>query len=139
MDEYVNYIINKLGDSQSATGIQAYSLDNEPALWSHTHSRIHPQPVGIKELSDKSIEMAAAVKKLDPNADIFGPALYGYTAYDHLADDDESTEWEEIKSANNYNWYMDLYLLPQWKRLQMKMEYVSSTYLISITILSLQE
>lgn len=110
MDEYVNYIINKLGDSQSATGIQAYSLDNEPALWSHTHSRIHPQPVGIKELSDKSIEMAAAVKKLDPNADIFGPALYGYTAYDHLADDDESTEWEEIKSANNYNWYIDYYL-----------------------------
>lgn len=110
MDEYVNYIINKLGDSKSATGIQAYSLDNEPALWSHTHSRVHPEPVGIKELSDKSIEMAAAVKKLDPDADIFGPALYGYTAYDHLADDDSSTEWEEIKSANNYNWYIDYYL-----------------------------
>ncbi len=110
MDEYVNYIINKLGDSTTSTGIQAYSLDNEPALWSHTHSRIHPQPVGIKELSDKSAEMALAVKKLDPNAEIFGPALYGYTAYDHLADDDNSNEWEEIKSANNYNWYIDYYL-----------------------------
>lgn len=110
MDEYVNYIINKLGDSKSSSGIQGYSLDNEPALWSHTHSRIHPQPVGIKELSDMSVEMAAAVKKLDPNAEIFGPALYGYTAYDHLADDDNSNEWEEIKSANNYNWYIDYYL-----------------------------
>lgn len=110
MDEYVNYIINKLGDSQSKTGMQAYSLDNEPALWSGTHSRIHPQPVGMKELSDKSAEIAAAVKKLDPKAEIFGPALYGYTAYDHLADDDSSTEWETLKSDNGYNWYIDYYL-----------------------------
>ncbi len=110
MDEYVNYIINKLGDSTKSTGIQAYSLDNEPALWSHTHSRIHPEPVGIKELSDKSIEMAAAVKKLDPNAEIFGPALYGYTAYDHLADDDSSDERETIKAQGGYHWYLDCYL-----------------------------
>ncbi len=110
MDEYVNYIIGKLGDSQSETGIQAYSLDNEPALWSGTHSRIHPQPVGMKELSDKSAEAAAAVKKLDPKAEIFGPALYGYTAYDHLADDDTSTEWETLKAEGGYHWYIDYYL-----------------------------
>lgn len=110
MDEYVNYIINKLGDSTTSTGIQAYSLDNEPALWNHTHSRMHPEPVTMKELSDKSIEMAAAVKKLDPNAEVFGPALYGYTAYDHLADNDNSTEWETIKSQGGYHWYLDYYL-----------------------------
>lgn len=110
MDEYVNYIINKLGDSTSPTGIQGYSLDNEPVLWSHTHSRMHPEPVTIEELRDKSVEMATAVKKLDPNAEIFGPALYGYTAYDHLADDDNSNEWETIKAQNGYNWYIDCYL-----------------------------
>ena len=110
MDEYVDYIIRKLGDSQAATGIQGYSLDNEPALWSGTHSRIHPKPVGIQELSDKSIEIAAAVKKLDPKAEIFGPALYGYTAYDHLADDDSSTEWETVKAEGGYHWYLDCYL-----------------------------
>ncbi len=110
MDEYVNYIINSLGDSTSPTGIQAYSLDNEPALWSGTHSRIHPNPVTIDELQSKSIEMATAVKKLDPNAEIFGPALYGFTAYDHLADDDNSSEWETLKAENNYNWYIDCYL-----------------------------
>ena len=110
MDEYVNYIIGKLGDSQAATGIQGYSLDNEPALWNSTHSRIHPQPVGMKELSDKSIEMAAAVKKLDPKAEIFGPALYGYTAYDHLADTDSDTEWETLKAQGGYHWYIDYYL-----------------------------
>lgn len=110
MDEYVNYIVNKLGDSKSATGIQGYSLDNEPALWHHTHSRIHPECVGMAELTDKSIEMASAVKAIDPNAEIFGPALYGYTAYDHLADDESSDEWEQIKAKGGYHWYIDYYL-----------------------------
>ncbi len=110
MDEYVNYIINMLGDSTSETGIQGYSLDNEPVLWSVTHSRIHPDPVTIEELCTKSAELAAVVKEIDPNAEIFGPALYGYTAYDHLADDDDSTEWEDLKEANGYNWFIDCYL-----------------------------
>lgn len=110
MDEYVNYIVNKLGDSKSSTGIQGYSLDNEPALWNHTHSRMHPEPVGIAELTEKSIETASAVKAVDPNAEIFGPALYGYTAYDHLADDENSDEWEKIKANGGYNWYIDYYL-----------------------------
>ncbi len=110
MDEYVNYIIGKLGNSESSSGIQAFSLDNEPALWSHTHSRIRPEPVGMQELSDISIEVATAVKKLDPNAEVFGPALYGYTAFDHLADDDNSDEWENIKAQGGYHWYIDYYL-----------------------------
>ena len=49
MDEYVNYLISKLGTSQEG-GVQAYSLDNEPALWEHTHSRLHPEPTGAREL-----------------------------------------------------------------------------------------
>ncbi|MCR5600833.1 MAG: glycoside hydrolase [Ruminococcus sp.] len=110
MDEYVNYIIKKLGDSKSATGIQGYSLDNEPVLWNDTHSRMHPEPVTIEELRTKSIEMAKNVKKLDPNAEVFGPALYGYTAFDHLDDDDQHDEWEKVKAENNYHWYLDSYL-----------------------------
>ncbi len=110
MDEYVNYLVKTLGDSTTSTGMQAYSLDNEPCLWHHTHSRIHPQQVGMDELSSKSIEMAAAIKKIDPNAEVFGPALYGYTAYDHLADDESSNEWETIKAEGGYHWYIDYYL-----------------------------
>jgi len=110
MDEYVNYIVTMLGDSTSPKGIQGYSLDNEPALWHHTHPRVHPQRVTIDELAEKSIEMARAVKAIDPNAEIFGPALYGYTAFDHLADDDMSIEWERLKGQKGYNWYLDCYL-----------------------------
>ncbi len=108
MDEYVNYIINTLGDSTSETGIQGYSLDNEPALWNSTHSLIHPNPVSVDELTEKSVEMAYSVKQLDPNAEIFGPALYGYTSFDHLSD--YNGEWGVIKAENNYNWYIDCYL-----------------------------
>lgn len=110
MNEYVNYIINMLGDSTSPTGIQGYSLDNEPVLWDHTHSRVHPHNLTHKELSEKSIELASSVKKLDPNAEIFGPALYGYTAFDHLDDDDTSDEWETLQAENGYHWYLDCYL-----------------------------
>ncbi len=110
MDEYVNYLIQMLGDSSTATGIQGYSLDNEPALWNHTHSLIHPDPVGIADLSGKSAEIAYAIKQLDPGAEIYGPALYGYTAYDHLGDDEHSNEWETLKKENGYHWYLDCYL-----------------------------
>ncbi len=110
MDEYVNFIIQTLGDSTTATGIQGYSLDNEPVLWSNTHSRIHPGATTIAELREKSITLAKAVKSLDPHAEIFGPALYGYTAFDHLDDDENSDEWETLKSENGYHWYLDCYL-----------------------------
>lgn len=110
MDEYVNYIVSKLGDSQSATGIQGYSLDNEPVLWNDTHSRLHANPVTIAEMAEKSIAAAKAVKSVDKNAEIFGPALYGYTAFDHLDDDENSDEWEKVKETNGYHWYLDCYL-----------------------------
>lgn len=110
MDEYLNYIINTLGDSSSATGIQGYSLDNEPVLWSNTHPYIHPGPTTHAELAEKSIALASVIKDFDPNAEVFGPALYGYTAYDHLDDDDTSSEWETLKAENGYHWYLDCYL-----------------------------
>lgn len=110
MDEYVNYILRQLGDASTATGMQGYSLDNEPALWSSTHGRMHPNPVTMAEMNEKSIALAKVVKQLDPKAEVFGPALYGYTAYDHLGDDDSSNEWETIQAAGNYHWYLDYYL-----------------------------
>jgi len=42
MDEYVNYLVQTLGDSGTKTGFQGYSLDNEPSIWSGTHGRMHP-------------------------------------------------------------------------------------------------
>lgn len=110
MDEYVNYIIQTLGDSTTSTGMQGYSLDNEPALWNDTHPYLHSEEVTMDELVTKSKELSAVIKELDPNADVFGPALWGYLAYKQLGDSDASDEWETIKASGNYNWFIDYYL-----------------------------
>src|ERR1043166_4429412 len=42
VDECLKTLINHYGLSTSSTGVQAYSMDNEYALWVSTHPRIHP-------------------------------------------------------------------------------------------------
>ncbi len=110
MDEYVNYIINKLGDSTTKTGIQAYSLDNEPFLWNDTHPYLHPEECTADELIEKSIELASVVKELDPNAEVYGPALWGMLPCIQAGTSENftDTKWNSIK--DNYNWYLDYYL-----------------------------
>lgn len=111
MDEYVNYLVQTLGDATTSTGIQGYSLDNEPALWNNTHPYIHGEPITMQELVDKSIDLAKVVKEIDPNADVFGPALWGYLSYKQLdVSDTDDTEWNTIKAQGNYNWFIDYYL-----------------------------
>ena len=111
MDEYVNYIVNKLGDSTTSTGIQGYSLDNEPALWNDTHPYLHPDEVTNSELISKSIELAKAVKSIDPNAEVFGPAFWGMLPCMQIGENGNGftdPDWQAVKS--NYSWYMDYYL-----------------------------
>nr|WP_315910940.1 glycoside hydrolase family 44 protein [Xylanibacillus composti] len=105
MDEFVNFMVHHYGDAQSSTGVKGYSLDNEPGLWSHTHARIHPDPVGAVELVDRSVGMAKAVKAVDPHAEIFGGVFYGFNAYYSLQD---APDWAAVKGS--YNWYVDYYL-----------------------------
>lgn len=105
MDEYVNYLVANLGDSTTLTGIKGYSLDNEPALWSSTHSLIQTSPLNCTTLMEKTIALAKAVKAVDKNAEIFGPALYGMNGYDTLQN---APDWESIKE--NYSWFIDYYL-----------------------------
>ncbi len=107
MDEFVNYLVNTLGDSQSENGIKGYSLDNEPALWRDTHPRVHPDKAGCAEVVDKSKSLAKAVKTIDPDAEIFGPALFGYGAY---TDFSGAVDWNEVRQESDYRWFIDYYL-----------------------------
>lgn len=108
MDEFVNYLVNTLGDSSSKTGIKAYSLDNEPALWNGTHPRVHPEQTTCAEIVEKSVTMAKAVKKIDSGAEIFGPALYGFNAYTTFQG---APDWNNIQLENEeYRWFIDYYL-----------------------------
>ncbi len=107
MDEFVNYLVKTLGDSQSENGIKGYSLDNEPALWTDTHPRVHPEKAGCEEIINKSKALAKAVKDIDPHAEIFGPALFGYGAY---VDFSGAYDWELVKFEKDYRWFIDYYL-----------------------------
>lgn len=107
MDEFVNYLVKTLGNSQSEKGIKAYSLDNEPALWSSTHPRIHPNHTECREIIEKSKALASAVKKVDPHVEIFGPALFGYGAYTNFSG---APDWDIVSQNKDYRWFIDYYL-----------------------------
>lgn len=102
MDEYVNYLVKTLGNAKSENGINGYMLDNEPGLWVHTHSKIHPNQVTYKELVEKSVDLASAVKDVDPDAEIFGPALFGLGAFMNLCDAPDED--------GSYDWFISYYL-----------------------------
>ncbi|MBE0338810.1 glycosyl hydrolase [Paenibacillus sp. 23TSA30-6] len=104
-DEFVNFLVKKYGAASTKTGVKGYALDNEPALWSHTHPRIHGEKVGAKELVDRSVSLSKAVKAVDAGAEIFGPVLYGFGAYTDLQ---TAPDWNSVKG--NYSWFVDYYL-----------------------------
>lgn len=104
MDEQVHFLINRFGLS-SEGGIWGYSLDNEPALWPFTHPRIHPLAPTYREISDKGITLSHTIKRLDPGALVFGPVLYGISAYINFQDaPDAATE------GIGYDWFISYYL-----------------------------
>ncbi len=105
MDEQVNFMVNQFGGANTATGIKGYSVDNEPDLWFDTHVRMHPQHVGVRELTGKTIDLATAVKDVDPNAEIFGPASYGFYGFLTLQD---APDWPQYSSYGTFiNAYLD--------------------------------
>ncbi|MDR0974469.1 MAG: glycoside hydrolase family 44 protein [Ruminococcus sp.] len=108
MDEFMNYLFDKIGDSSSPTGIKGYSLDNEPALWESTHSLIQSEQIGCEEFIAKTVDMASMVKEMDSGAEVFGPALFGYSAFDNFTN---APGWNDIKASHpEYNWFVDYYL-----------------------------
>ena len=106
-DEYLNYLFENIGKSDSETGFKAYALDNEPALWHHTHSLIKPEHLKCSQLIEKSVELASLVKEMDSGAEVFGPSLFGYSAFDSFAG---APDWKDLKSENGYRWFIDYYL-----------------------------
>jgi hypothetical protein len=105
-DEYLNYLKETIGDSASG-GIRAYALDNEPALWHHTHARVQTSPLTATQIIEKSVDLASVVKTIDPGAEVFGPALFGYSAF---VDFTNTSDWKQLKAENNYRWFIDYYL-----------------------------
>jgi len=76
-DEFVDWARSTLLPG----GMVLWSLDNEPDLWSSTHSEIHPSPVTYAELVDRNVSYATAIKAVIPDALVFGPVSYGWAGF----------------------------------------------------------
>lgn len=106
VDEELHYLTSKFGKSNTATGIKGYSLDNEPCLWSNSHPLLWGTTgVTVAQLMERSFRTATLVKEMDPSAEVFGPALYGVTAYQNLQ---FASDWDAVKGDHNY--FVEYYL-----------------------------
>ncbi|MBK8258250.1 MAG: glycoside hydrolase family 44 protein [Polyangiaceae bacterium] len=76
--QWVSYIVQKFGPSN---GKRIYALDNEPALWRHTHRDIRKDPLGYDELWERMRDYSLAILEADPTAEIAGPAEWGWPNY----------------------------------------------------------
>lgn len=86
-DEFVYVLENAFAQQIAATGLDIfYSLDNEPDIWSETHSPIQLEPVGYDELIEKNIEFARAIKSVAADTVVFGFVSYGYNGFINLQD-----------------------------------------------------
>lgn len=54
---------------------------NEPMLWHVTHRDVHPEPCTSRELLERFVTMARALKTAAPEIEIAGPELWGWPAY----------------------------------------------------------
>jgi hypothetical protein len=77
---WVKSLVKQYGPA-SSKGVALYELGNEPALWSDTHSDVHPQPETASELWQKSEALATDVKQDDPSAKVLGFSDWGWPAY----------------------------------------------------------
>jgi mannan endo-1,4-beta-mannosidase len=103
-DEFVNFLVQKLGKA-SAGGIKFYSLDNEPALWSSTHPRIHPEKTTYQEIVARTEATALQITALDPTAMVLGGVSFGWSEYMSLQSAPDSKEYNA-----KYDTYLDFFL-----------------------------
>lgn len=111
-DEFIDHLVKKYGTAAADQGVKFYDVDNEPGLWSSTHPLLHPAPVRCTELVQKNADLAAAVKRVDPSAEIFGGVFYGYNDFASLQN---APDWDSVKTAAEkagrpYTWYIDYFL-----------------------------
>lgn len=71
--EFLIWLVHKFGYND-----MFYALDNEPDLWSKTHSAIYPMASTYDEYLQKAISAARTIRSIVGHGRIFGPVLSGY-------------------------------------------------------------
>jgi len=95
-------------------GVRGYYLDNEPGLWPSTHPRVSPSPVSIKSLSERSLRAAIAIKSIDPDAWVLGPASWGATEFTDFV---KAADWPAYRGHGSFlGAYLDAFRLESERR-----------------------
>ncbi len=95
-DAWVHYLASKFGTG--AKGVNYFEMDNEPDLWWINHTDVRPAEMSYGDMLKEFTTYADAVKAIDPSAQILGPVLSGWTAYQFSALD---------RGSDNYRTHAD--------------------------------
>ncbi|MEM8736018.1 MAG: glycoside hydrolase family 44 protein, partial [Planctomycetota bacterium] len=112
--QWITHLQSQFGTAADG-GVQYYALDNEPMLWHYTHRDVHPEPASYDEVLSKGVSYAGAIKDIDPDAQVLGPTVFGWTAYFYSAlDAAAGGAWWENPMDRNANggkpfvpWYLE--------------------------------
>ncbi len=104
MDELVNFLVDRYGPASSTTGIKGYGISNEPGLWRQTHPRCHPVKEGYRDIFEATTGLAAAIKDVDPSAEVFGGVTFGFSEMEDFQGVPDKGDFAE------YRWYIDALL-----------------------------
>jgi hypothetical protein len=77
---WVRHMVNRWGRAAYG-GTRYYLLDNEPSLWHLTHRDVHPEGAKMEAVRDRMLAYGAAVKEVDPGAQLVGPEEWGWGGY----------------------------------------------------------
>lgn len=110
---FIQQWITHLQQNAATNGaVEFYGLDNEPDIWFETHRDLFPTGWKYDEFRDRSYSYAAALKAIDPNAQVLGPVVNGWTYYWHGAWDGQREDWETPDDRNAHGgtpfvaWYL---------------------------------
>ena len=103
-DEFINFLVANFKKA-SEGGVKFYDLDNEPSIWPTTHPRIHPPKTTYWEMVDKTEQLAFAILRVDPTAQILGPVSYGWQGFVTLQNAPDG-----IDINKQYGSFLDFYL-----------------------------
>lgn len=78
-DEFVRHMVQRFGPATN--GLLYLAMDNEPDLWSSTHTDVHPVRMGYDAMLANFLEYASMVKDEAPGAKVLGPDVSGWTSY----------------------------------------------------------
>ena len=105
--------------SANSGGVSFYALDNEPELWSETHRDIHPTPLGYDELLQRSLAYGEAIKEVEPTAQLFGYASFGWSGFFYSQNDLVAAEKNGYTSFPDYETHGNKYQV-EWYLQQMR-------------------